>query len=82
MINKQSFPHTSKFVDASYCIKHWGRCKLEGLIDGLLYGANDILVSINLVSGVLMGSISTLEVGLMLLQARAPFFGLVRLGAL
>ena len=58
--DKQSFSHTSKFVDASYC-KHWARCKLEGLMDGLRYGANGTFVSINLVSGVLMGSISTLE---------------------
>ena len=52
------------------------------LMDGLRYEANGTFVSINLVSRVLMGSISMLELGLMLLQARRPFFRLVRLRAL
>ena len=81
MNDKQSFSHTSKFVDASYC-KYWARCKLEGLVEGLPYGANGTFVSINLVSGVLMGSISMLELGLILLRARRPLFTLVRLRAL
>ena len=79
--DKRSFSHTSKFVDASYC-KYWARCKLEGLMDGLRYGANGTFVSINLVSGVLMGSISMLKLGLILARARRPFFRLVHLRAL
>ena len=79
--DKRSFSHTSKFVDASYC-KYWARCKLEGLMDGLRYGANGTFVSINLVSRVLMGSISMLELELILLRACQPLFRLVCLRAL
>ena len=53
-----------------------------GLIEGLLDIANATFVSINLVSGVLMGSISTLNFELMLLWARQlSFFRLVLLRA-
>ena len=79
--DKRSFSHTSKFVDASHC-EYWARCKLEGLIDGLRYGAKGTFVSINLVSGVPMVSISMLELGLILARARRPFLRLVRLRAL
>ena len=79
--DKRSFSHTSKFVDTSYC-KYWARCKLEGLIDGLRYGAKGMFVSINLVSGVPMVSISMLELGLIFARARRPFLRLLRLRAL